>query len=512
MQTQRKYETARDLIDFIENKAGASLPTVSKYDYVNDTVGRRTAVETTGSAFSSTTRFNLWTYNTRSELTSSKRYAGAYDPTPDPGEEDEVTAERRLYNYDPIGNRIDATTGTGAGSTKYYCANALNQYLTLDDTDNTCPQSPADESFAYDLDGNLTLDATYEYTWDAENRLVVVEPFDDDGVKLVFDYDYMSRRIRKRVYTWNVSTADWNTEPQSDHRFVYDGWNVVLVLNGLSSNAVKTKHTWGLDLSGLSGDTGPSGIHGAGGIGGLLAVEETSTGGTPKCWFLYDAVGNVGQIVANASGYGLIAHYEYDPYGNTILADDVDSSGYAAANPFRFTTKWLDAQSGICYFGYRYYSPAKGRWATRDPIGEVGGYNLYQFVYNTPQNKQDPLGLASCYTEKTIRAKCSSAREVVDSFKRLGCTLRPVPRCDQKGGKVQCCDSGWMWVCRWQKTSHLEWDICKVIIYTKKNTCECEKAPEKPPVNLGKIGTGRTAPTPVEGSDTFCTDPDMPPA
>jgi RHS repeat-associated protein len=48
------------------------------------------------------------------------------------------------------------------------------------------------------------------------------------------------------------------------------------------------------------------------------------------------------------------------------------------------------------YYGYRYYHPQTGRWINRDPIEEEGGLNLYGFVYNSPYNWIDPLGLKNC--------------------------------------------------------------------------------------------------------------------
>ena len=66
------------------------------------------------------------------------------------------------------------------------------------------PQDP--EPFTYDADGNLLTDGQWNYTWDAENRLVLVTTRDGlpaavPRVKLEFVYDHMSRRIAKRVYT-----------------------------------------------------------------------------------------------------------------------------------------------------------------------------------------------------------------------------------------------------------------------------------------------------------------------
>lgn len=49
--------------------------------------------------------------------------------------------------------------------------------------------------------------------------------------------------------------------------------------------------------------------------------------------------------------------------------------------------------TGFHYFGYRFYSSAWQRWLNRDPIQEIGGWNLYKFVHNTPVTGIDPLGL-----------------------------------------------------------------------------------------------------------------------
>jgi hypothetical protein len=97
-----------------------------------------------------------------------------------------------------------------------------------------------------------------KYTWDAENRLTTVEPTVpvEDDVQLKFTYDYLGRRVQKQVFRWDTGTSNWNTTAETDLRFVYDGWNVILVLDGLNSNAVTRQYTWGLDLSALQGAAG----------------------------------------------------------------------------------------------------------------------------------------------------------------------------------------------------------------------------------------------------------------
>jgi RHS repeat-associated protein len=207
----------------------------------------------------------------------------------------------------------------------------------------------------------------------------------------------MSRRVRKQVFTHDGTAC--GTTPTSDTRFVYDGWIVLMELDGLNTGGTGIpqavhKYTWGLDLSGS--------LHGAGGIGGLLAMQDNSggtgqggtsgqggTGGPPVNYvYLYDANGNVGQLVNLADGT-LAARYEYDPYGNSLVAE----GPMAAANPFRFSTKYLDADTGQYYYGYRYYLPRLGRWANRDPIGQRAGLSPYGFASNDPLGTIDYLGL-----------------------------------------------------------------------------------------------------------------------
>jgi len=402
--TQRQYMPDRDLLDFAENRIPGDPDTVvSRYRYgfeegqdpaeLLDTLGRRTAVIMSGSAFDDYGDHHWdFGYNDRNEVTAGNRREGTTVQQGNfmtPGDYD--------YTYDPIGNRTE-TNVDNQQNPMTYTRNNVNQY-----TATTYPT----ESFAYDDDGNLTADGTYTYVWDAENRLTEVRATSPEAgsKKLVFAYDYMNRRVCKQLFTWNTGTSDWNTTPASDKRFVYDGWNVVLWLNGLSDNAVARKYTWGLDLSGLAGDGSVSGIHGAGGIGGLLAHQSST--GTSNFWYLYDGNGNVCQILDSSYlpnvSWTTSGHFEYDAYGNIVHSRGL--MGGVAQRTFCFSTKWLDTElagagingamgsTGMYYYGRRYYLPRIGRWGNHDPIGERGGLNLYGFVGNEPVCRVDLLGM-----------------------------------------------------------------------------------------------------------------------
>jgi RHS repeat-associated protein len=84
----------------------------------------------------------------------------------------------------------------------------------------------------------------------------------------------------------------------------------------------------------------------------------------------------------------IAARYTYDPFGNVLAMD----GPLAEANLYRFSSKEAHPNSGLVYYGYRFYDPNLQRWINRDPIQEEGGINLYGFLLNDPLNFVDPKG------------------------------------------------------------------------------------------------------------------------
>jgi len=220
-------------------------------------------------------------------------------------------------------------------------------------------------------------DGRWVYFWDADNRLVMMtDKFyslpNSARKQLGFNYDYMGRRVLKVVSTWNGTAY---ASPVTT-RFVYDGWNLLAELDAGNDNAVVCSYMWGSDLSGSLRDSG--------GVGGLLTVSPNGTG---TYFVAYDGNGNV---VSLTDGSGSIcARYEYSPFGETIRAN----GSAVTQNAIRFSTKYADFESGMLYYGYRFYNPSFGRWLGRDPLEERGGVGLYILVQNDPINAADLLGL-----------------------------------------------------------------------------------------------------------------------
>ncbi|MGI6496844.1 MAG: RHS repeat-associated core domain-containing protein [Kiritimatiellia bacterium] len=303
----------RHLVTVITNSASGVPynPLAYTYDLLNRVTSRNA---------------DTFDYNARSEVT-----AAIIQP-----------AHTNRYAFDNIGNALWTSLNA---VTNIYTANELNQYFLISNHVNHV--NPVQISPAYDLDGNMTWDGRFNYTYDAENRLVAAY---SNGLCVVFNaYDHLSRRVLK------ISRGGAETRG-----FVYDGWLPVLEIVATASGVTTNHYVWGKDLSGT--------LQGAGGIGGLLAVQMGSA------WYFpfYD---NNGNITAYADETGsIVAEYAYDAFGRTIAKSGTMADSFR----HRFSTKYYDTETGLYYYGYRFYAPKLMRWINRDPIQEKGFvFSLY---------------------------------------------------------------------------------------------------------------------------------------
>ncbi len=244
---------------------------------------------------------------------------------------------------------------------------------------------PTTGTINYDGDGNRQDGAGWDYGWDSRNRLVRARTSDyataDAGWDLSFDYDSEGRRFKKEIK--RKTTVDQvTTEVTTTVTFVWDGWDLLYERHEDGAGVVlERKYVWGLDISGSHG--------GAGGAGGLMLVRETSGGGTTDYYPVYDGGGHVVALLDEAGTQ--VAKYTWGPFGEQIEA----TGPLADANPWRYATKYYDVETGLYYFGYRYYDPVTGQWLSREPLGEDESLNLYAYCHNDPINKVDVLGLAA---------------------------------------------------------------------------------------------------------------------
>jgi len=118
-----------------------------------------------------------------------------------------------------------------------------------------------------------------------------------------------------------------------------------------------------------------------------MAARYYSQGQTvsgTKYFYNKDHLGSI-RTVTNTSG-STVAQYSYDNYGQATrisgsFNSDLQYAGYYFHTP-----------SGLNLTVNRAYNPSLGRWINRDPIEEIGGFNLYAYVDNNPISFIDPLG------------------------------------------------------------------------------------------------------------------------
>jgi RHS repeat-associated protein len=97
----------------------------------------------------------------------------------------------------------------------------------------------------------------------------------------------------------------------------------------------------------------------------------------------------LGSIIAITDGNNtVVQRYEYDAYGNITYLQD---PGFK--QPYAYTGREWDEESGLYYYRARYYDPGVGRFVESDPIGLAGGINRYAYVEGDPINQVDPEGL-----------------------------------------------------------------------------------------------------------------------
>lgn len=201
-------------------------------------------------------------------------------------------------------------------------------------------------SYTYDNNGNTLTKAdssgTTTYTWDFENHLTSVHPPSETTV--TFKYDPFGRRIQK-----------------AGSVFVYDGANLIETAD--ASGYLVARYVFGS------------------GIDEPFAAYRSGT------WEFYEADG-LGSVTSLSTSTGTMSdNFVYDSVGNVI------SSTGASAQPFRYTGREWDAETGLYYYRARYYDAEIGRFLNEDLFGNDEGLNLYAYVGNDPINFRDPTGL-----------------------------------------------------------------------------------------------------------------------
>jgi RHS repeat-associated protein len=221
---------------------------------------------------------------------------------------------------------------------------------------------------ALDNNGNTTSKTdstgTTQYAWDFGNRLSSVT-LPGSGGNVSFKYDPFGKRIFKS------SSAGTSI-------YVYDGPNLIEEVN--SSGAVVARYSQTLNID----DT--------------LAMLR----GGATSYYHADALGSMTSL-SNAGGV-LAQTYTYDSFGK------LTASAGTLVNPFRYTAREFDSETGLYFYRARQYDAGNGRFLSEDLRRFGSDTNFYAYVFNSSVNYVDPYGLSACKSGKC--ADCPGGRWV----------------------------------------------------------------------------------------------------
>jgi RHS repeat-associated protein len=202
--------------------------------------------------------------------------------------------------------------------------------------------SQTNYTYHYDDNGNL-IDKTTDnkqtrYVYDALDRLIEVHNGSD---VTVYTYDSFHRRLSKKQNGVAIL-------------YLYQNQNEIGALNQGEITQLRILGvTYGAE------------------IGGAIALELNGKVYAP----IHDPHGNIVALLDTNGNH--VEGYRYTAFGEIQVFPE-----NTVDNPWRFSSKRYDTETGFVYFGRRYYDPVIGRWTTPDPAGYADGPNLYAYVHN----------------------------------------------------------------------------------------------------------------------------------
>ncbi|EHC4280844.1 RHS domain-containing protein, partial [Escherichia coli] len=207
---------------------------------------------------------------------------------------------------------------------------------------------------------------TQSYRYDAEHRMVEVTTARGT---YRYVYDALGRRTEKQ----HISP---DGKPYNRTKFLWDGMRL--------AQESRPEGTGSLYIYRDQGSYEP-----------LARVDKAGKEGPNRILYFHTDVNGAPEEMTDSDGK-IVWETGYQVWGNTIQEKD---HGGVEQN-LRYQGQYLDRETGLHYNLHRYYDPDVGRFMVTDPIGLLGGLNLYSYVPN-PLSWIDPLGL-SPVSPKTI--------------------------------------------------------------------------------------------------------------
>jgi len=283
-------------------------------------------------------------------------------------------------------------------------------------------------TYQYDLEGRLLVkrDSAFgerRYAYDAEAELVGVA--DEHGQwREMFGYDAAGNRnvvsglsvglaAGNRLRAQGDLTCEYDargnlvglTSPTQAWRYDYDFKNQMVAAHGPHGTIEFKYDALGRRIEKNGADRRIRYVW----CGELLTREVITVGEQESVRDYLYAPGTYEPLAQRVDGRVFYYHNDQlgtpqrltDEQGRVVWEARYYAFGYAEVtvgaveNPLRLPGQYFDVETGLHYNRFRYYSPLLGRYVSVDPVGLLGGQNLYRYAGNDPINATDALGLFS---------------------------------------------------------------------------------------------------------------------
>ncbi|WP_148716539.1 RHS repeat-associated core domain-containing protein [Chitinolyticbacter meiyuanensis] len=269
------------------------------------------------------------------------------------------------YRYDPVGRLLAAVSPQG---TEAFAFDPASNLVDSARSDNTLPaglpkitgnllRDYAGTHFDYDARGNLTRKTrnglTQQFSWDGFNRLIAAETATG---KTEYAYDVFGRRIAKKtehgttLFLWDGDVLESEYDGATQRHYLFEAGSFV-----------------------------------------PLAQVAQRAGAEHKAYYHVDHLGTPQLLTDDTGEIAWSAEYKAWGEAREAISDAAKAAGIQ--NPLRFQGQYADEETGLHYNRHRYYDPEIGRFASRDPIGLLGGLNTHAYAPNSTE-WIDPAGLA----------------------------------------------------------------------------------------------------------------------
>ncbi|MEQ9263611.1 MAG: RHS repeat-associated core domain-containing protein [Balneolaceae bacterium] len=383
-------------------KVGTSQSLYHFYSY--DALGRTTEVYTSTSSTRPATPMVTYSYDAEGKaesqtITGVSKATMTYDYD-EQGRINEIIGgsfsyfQDFTYNDDGTINETNVSNN-GAGYSYTYTYNALNQMIRADYVNGT--ENYDLDTVSYDKNGNITSLKRYNnptlvddlsYTYSGSNKLAAVADavattsgVDWDAEDATYSYDLDGNMTGDTHKFDRISYGSKNLPVgmrvngllEALYRYNSSGWRISKEVVNTVTQTTTEEEYYIMDGGVVLAVTDATGTIKHWNLYGIGLIGRQATNGDQR-FYVYDHLGSTRQVVDDNNV--IKETYDYYPFGALIRAsfDEGTKEG--------FTGKELDEESGLHYFGARYYDAALGRWSVLDPADQ--GFSPYMFSGNNP--------------------------------------------------------------------------------------------------------------------------------